>query len=115
MISGDIQCAYCGLKGKIEGFASGSDDREANIFKHRGHNPISGHLHYQCPACSIVLLVLPMDILEGRFVNGFSGLPVTGDSVRAMVSGAVYKLSELWKTIQARLFPRSAELAERRG
>jgi hypothetical protein len=56
-----------------------------------------------------------MDILEGRFVNGFSGLPVPADSVRAMVSGAVYKLSELWKTIQARLSPGSAELAERRG
>ena len=115
MISGDIQCAYCGLKGKVEGFVSGSDDREVSTFKHRGHNPVSGHLHYQCPACSIVLLALPMDILEGRFLNGFSGLSAPGDSIRTMVSGFVYKLSDFRKMIQARLFPCNAALVERRG
>jgi hypothetical protein len=78
MISSDIQCAYCGLRGKIEGAAS-PDDRETRIFKLRGHNPFSGHLHYQCPSCSIVQLVLPMDILAGKALNGFPDLADQGD------------------------------------
>lgn len=47
--------------------------RGKKVFRHLGHNPFSGHLHYQCPSCSIVLLVLPMDILEGRSLQGIPG------------------------------------------
>jgi len=36
----------------------------SQIFKHLGHNPWSGDLHYQCPGCRIVLLVKPMDVLD---------------------------------------------------
>jgi len=37
---------------------------ESKLFKHLGHNPWSGDLHYQCPGCRIVLLVKPMEILD---------------------------------------------------
>ena len=115
MISSDIQCAYCGLKGKIEGYAPESDDREVSIFKHLGHNPFSGHLHYQCPSCSIVQLVLPMDILEGKVLNGFPGLAEQGDLLGRIASNVLYRLTEFRKTIQTRLLPGDAGLIERRG
>jgi hypothetical protein len=115
MMSSDIQCAYCGLKGKIEGYASESDDREVSVFKHLGHNPFSGHLHYQCPSCLIIQLVLPMDILEGRVLNGFSGLAEQGDRLGRFASTVLNRLTEFRKTIQIRLLPGNTELVERRG
>jgi hypothetical protein len=115
MISSDIQCAYCGLKGKIEGYRSESDDREVSVFKHLGHNPISGHLHYQCPSCSIVQLVLPMDILEGKVLNGFPGLAEQGDLLGGIASNVRSRLTEFRRTIQTRLFPGNAGLIERQG
>ena len=72
MITGDMLCAYCGVTGKIDGSAARSGDGEAVVFQYRGYNPVSGHVHYQCPSCSIVQLVLPMDILEGKVASGFS-------------------------------------------
>jgi hypothetical protein len=115
MISSDIQCAYCGLSGKIEGYAAEPDGRGASVFKHLGHNPFSGHLHYQCPSCSIVQLVLPMDVLEGRVLNGFPGLAERGDLLRRIASNVLDRLTEFRKTIQTRLFPSTAGLIERRG
>jgi hypothetical protein len=115
MISSDIQCAYCGLKGKIEGYSAESDDRGVRVFKHLGHNPFSGHLHYQCPSCSIVQLVLPMDILEGRVLNGFPGLAERSDLLGRVASSVLDGLTEFRKTIQSRLFPGTAGLIERRG
>jgi hypothetical protein len=115
MISSDIQCAYCGLKGKIEGYAAEPDDRGESIFKHRGYNPFSGHLHYQCPSCSIVQLVLPMDILEGKVLNGFPGPAAQGDLLGRIASNAISRLTEFRKTIQTRLLPGNAGFIERRG
>jgi hypothetical protein len=115
MISSDIQCAYCGLKGKIEGYGSESDDRGVNVFKHLGHNPFSGHLHYQCPSCSIVQLVLPMDILEGKALNGFPGPAEQGDLPGRIASNVFNRLTEFRRTIQTRLFPGNTGLIERRG
>jgi len=43
------------------------------IFKHLGHNPFSGDLHYQCPRCEIVLLVDPMTALGEESLKGFPG------------------------------------------
>jgi hypothetical protein len=94
MLSSDIQCAYCGLKGKIEGSLSESDGLEVNVFKHLGHNPFSGHLHYQCPSCSIVQLVLPMDILEGKMLGAFSGLDAQGDLLGGIASNVVHRLTD---------------------
>lgn len=115
MISSDIECAYCGLKGKIEGYAPESGDRETRIFKHRGYNPFSGHLHYQCPSCSIVELVLPMDILEGKVLNGFPSTAERDDFLGRVAASIVYRITEFRKTILTRLFPGGAELIERRG
>jgi hypothetical protein len=69
-ISKEIQCTFCGLRGEIERPGTEDKQRGRKVFRHLGHNPFSGHLHYQCPSCSIVLLVLPMDILEGRSLQG---------------------------------------------
>ena len=113
MLSSDIQCAYCGLKGKIEGSTPATDDREMNIFKHLGHNPFSGHLHYQCPSCSIVQLVLPMDILEGKMLGAFSGPDAQGD--RGIASNIVHRLTEFRRTIHTRLPSGNAGLVERPG
>jgi hypothetical protein len=115
MLSSDIQCAYCGLKGKIEGSTPASDDRKAHIFKHLGHNPFSGHLHYQCPSCSIVQLILPMDILEGKTLGAFSGLDAPGDLLGRIASNVAHRLTEFRKTIHT-VFPSgNAGLVERRG
>ncbi len=56
-------CSYCGKHGGIDvwGFHGGMRDRE--LFQYLGHNPLSGHMHFQCPACHIVLLVSPLAIL----------------------------------------------------
>jgi hypothetical protein len=84
MISSDIQCAYCGLKGKIEDSELKSNNRDVKIFKHCGHNPFSGHLHYQCPSCSIVLLVLPRDVPDGKSLTGVPRPAAQNDSVRTV-------------------------------
>ncbi|MBI4632578.1 MAG: hypothetical protein HY742_01615 [Deltaproteobacteria bacterium] len=58
-----IACTNCGIKGEIEVRGLSSGVSPAKMFRHLGHNPFSGHMHYQCPACEIVLLVDPMAIL----------------------------------------------------
>lgn len=62
MMTRAFQCTYCGLRGELalQGLNPGGG---ARVFRHVGHNPYSGHLHYQCPACGIVLLVHPLDLL----------------------------------------------------
>jgi hypothetical protein len=115
MASSDIQCAYCGLKGKIEGYGFESDDHAVNVFKHLGHNPWSGHLHYQCPSCSIVQLVHPTDILDGKVLNGFPGLGQQGDLFGRIKSTVFDRWTEFRKTILTRLFPGNARLIERQG
>ncbi len=53
-----ITCINCGFDGEIG--QRGLHKRvSSDIFKYLGRNHISGHRHYQCPACSIVLLVDP--------------------------------------------------------
>ncbi|MCE5282933.1 MAG: hypothetical protein LLG93_12605 [Deltaproteobacteria bacterium] len=61
----DIQCTYCGHQGKLGRRRTGGK-RDGKTFKFIGSNPFSGHLHYQCPVCAIVLLVPPGTIREGR-------------------------------------------------
>ncbi len=60
-----IHCLKCGIEGEIEVQGLNSDKPSALIFRHMGHNPFSGHLHYQCPVCEIVILVDPMTVLDG--------------------------------------------------
>ncbi len=68
-----ITCANCSLNGEIEIYDLKSNVPESKTFKHLGHNPFSGHLHYQCPACEVVLLVDPMDVLGEGTVSGLVG------------------------------------------
>ena len=36
----------------------------SRVFKHKGHNPFSGNLHYyECSQCKRIILVDPMDVL----------------------------------------------------
>src|SRR3989304_4198178 len=58
-----ITCINCGINGEIEVSGLKGDISSTRIFRYLGHNPLSGHMHYQCPACSIVLLVEPQQIL----------------------------------------------------
>jgi hypothetical protein len=53
-----ITCLYCGAEG-VTGTHGLQESKSRNIFKHLGRNHVSGHLHFQCPACGIVLLVEP--------------------------------------------------------
>lgn len=115
MITGDMLCAYCGLTGKIDGAAARPGDHEAAVFQYRGYNPVSGHIHYQCPSCSIVQLVVPMDILDGKVASGFPGGSGWGDSFGRAAASALERLKERRKTIQMRLLPGNAGLVERRG
>jgi hypothetical protein len=66
MITREISCTYCGREGQIEVPGLPETIPESKLFKHLGHNPWSGDLHYQCPGCRIVLLVKPMDVLDER-------------------------------------------------
>lgn len=84
MASSDIQCTYCGLKGRIEDFEQPSN-RGAKIFKYCGNNPFSGHLHYQCPSCAIIQLVLPLEALEGKSLRGTPRPAVQHDSIRTIL------------------------------
>lgn len=59
-----IVCQRCGIEGEIEFQNINRNKQLSRIFKHVGHNPYSGDLHYQCPTCEIVLLVDPMTVLE---------------------------------------------------
>ena len=58
-----ITCINCGINGEIEVSGLKGDISSTRIFRYLGHNPLSGHMHYQCPACSIVLLIEPQKIL----------------------------------------------------
>jgi DNA-directed RNA polymerase subunit RPC12/RpoP len=66
----NISCTYCGVKGEIEVFDLNEGIPLSKIFKYLGNNPFSGHMHYQCPACGIVLLVNPLDVLGDEAFSG---------------------------------------------
>lgn len=58
-----IVCAYCGRTGKIEVWGLNEGFEPFSLFKYLGHNPLSGHMHFQCPFCEVVSLVSPMSVL----------------------------------------------------
>ncbi|MFZ4441497.1 MAG: hypothetical protein ACOYOS_24055 [Syntrophales bacterium] len=70
----DIVCLNCGFAGKLDIHHKKDATMKDGLFKHLGHNPYSGDLHYRCPACEIVLLVDPMAALGENCLKGFSGL-----------------------------------------
>jgi hypothetical protein len=98
MTSRDIQCAYCGLKGEIgEGYRE-PDDHPMTIFKYLGHNPLSGHLHYQCPLCSMILFVPPMDVLAGKSLTGVPTTAENRESIAKTLSNLLRKLINFLNT-----------------
>ena len=71
-----IICHRCGIEGEIEFQSINRNTPLSRIFRHIGHNPYSGDLHYQCPACEIVLLIDPMTVLESfslEYRKGYTG------------------------------------------
>jgi len=68
-ITRDIICMHCGHKGMMDIHDDKDDGADGRLFIHLGHNIFSGDLHYQCPACGIVLLVEPMLALGKRVIR----------------------------------------------
>lgn len=58
-----IICAYCGKEGKIDVWGLNEGIEPLALFKYLGHNPLSGHMHFQCPTCKVVSLVSPLSVL----------------------------------------------------
>jgi len=73
MSTRDIACLSCGFTGILDVHSERDDVPKDRLFQHLGHNPYSGDLHYQCPACGIVLLVDPMEVLGEKSLKGFPG------------------------------------------
>jgi hypothetical protein len=65
-----IHCNYCGQNGEIEICDLEAGVPESKVFKYFGHNPFSGHMHFQCPTCEIILLVHPMAVLGEKPLEG---------------------------------------------
>ncbi|MDQ5985928.1 MAG: hypothetical protein CSYNP_01646 [Syntrophus sp. SKADARSKE-3] len=65
-----IHCNYCGQDGEIEICDLEAGVPESKIFKYFGHNPFSGHMHFRCPACEIILLVHPIAVLGEEPLEG---------------------------------------------
>jgi hypothetical protein len=75
-----IKCIHCDCAGIIEDQGTTfngqtNDMRASRIFKHEGHNPFSGYLHYQCPECQTIILIDPMDVLGESFVTDVRSKP----------------------------------------
>jgi hypothetical protein len=88
----EIVCLNCGFAGKLDIHHEKDATMKDGLFKHLGHNPYSGDLHYRCPACEIVLLVDPMAALGEEFLKGFPGLTSARRSwkqSRQVVSGGM--------------------------
>lgn len=71
MYTREIVCMNCGKAGKIEVPGFDEETFASSLFRYLGHNPLSGHMHYQCPICKIVLLVEPRAVLTiGGLLHG---------------------------------------------
>jgi hypothetical protein len=64
----NARCIYCDFEGVLEVLGEPHDVPESKIFRRLSHNPLTGHIHYQCPACDVILLIDPMDILADDFM-----------------------------------------------
>jgi len=62
-----ITCLNCGVEGVLKAHGL-SNDTSLKVFKRVGRNHVSGHLHYQCPVCKMVLLVEPSLVREGEHI-----------------------------------------------
>ncbi len=63
----EITCINCGVEGVLK--VHGLQDSDAlRVFRRLGRNHVSGHLHYQCPSCKMVLLVDPVLVREDAHI-----------------------------------------------
>jgi len=69
----NITCLNCHNVGMLDVHHVNDVVPQGHLFRHLGHNPYSGDLHYQCPVCRIVLLVDPIAALGEMPLNGFPG------------------------------------------
>jgi len=69
MATKEIVCAYCGTCGEIDVWGMNTGLSSSVMFQYMGHNPFSGHMHFQCPSCQIVSLVSPLSILGSGVVT----------------------------------------------
>jgi len=101
MMAKEIHCAHCGMMGDIDGYDQGMNGPQAKIFKHQGHDPFTGQIHYQCPVCLTTLQVNPMNLLRGEALHG---IPVREEqdnySLQAIHSLFSQKLSGMRKMFQ---------------
>ena len=67
----DIACMNCGHVGMLDVHYVNDVVPKDRLFKHFGHNPYSGDLQYQCPACEIMLLADPTATLGLTTHKGF--------------------------------------------
>ena len=82
MATREIICVNCGNAGEIELNGQRRSDGATRSFRHLGYNPFSGHIHCQCPACEIVLLVEPTSVLETGAISTIdcrASRPLSGD------------------------------------
>jgi hypothetical protein len=64
-----IICEACGCKGS-DGNLSVNSRTSAPVFRHLGHDPYTGDMHYSCVYCGVVLAVDPMEMLFSSCVKG---------------------------------------------
>ena len=62
------KCIHCDFEGILEIQGVTGNVPAFRIFRHRGHNPFSGRMLYQCPRCDEMLLADPMDVLSKGFI-----------------------------------------------
>jgi hypothetical protein len=86
-----IYCHHCNFGGIIETPGAPLEAPAYRIFKHIGYNPFSGHLHYRCPACEIVLLVDPAQVQDKEFVMDIRGRLKNAKYPSATYAGVVYQ------------------------
>jgi hypothetical protein len=63
-----VKCIHCNYIGTLENqgilFDGKTDGMTiSRCFKHKGHTPFSGNLHYECSGCKTTIFVDPMDVL----------------------------------------------------
>lgn len=70
----DIVCISCGFTGVLDIHNEKDLTPNDRLFRHLGHDPYSGNLHYRCPACNTILLVDPVAVLGDESLKGFPGM-----------------------------------------
>jgi hypothetical protein len=87
-ITRDITCMHCGQRGLMDIRDENAEVDDDRLFLYMGHNPFSGDLHYQCPACGIILLVDPMLALGNTAIRGIPDLAArSGETGQTFLNG----------------------------